>query len=485
MKKPIVLFVLLFAMVGWSNAQTMITDVYFNGYTEPVWGEHPDFDLEVPANAHYHITEVWWTWDGMGGSMQMANETFDENHFYWMSVSFVPDEGYEIAENCTVYFNGDASICAYHDESVASTIRYHLVNPDNYIDEIRVNGYTAPAWGEHPDFDLEVPAEAMYMIDEVSWLWRTEDDDDELTPNSVFDRDYGFYYMSVSFRPVEGYAFSDDARALFNGHASIFDPENSGTVGVVFYAYTIEYQLSEPLPGLRYGFEDGTLQNWGAIDGDGDGFGWVPVIDEINHSGHNGSDGMVVSESWHEDSALTPDNYLVSPVRALCKKISFWACAQDEDYPAEHFGVAVSTRGNTNIADFTTIQEWTMTAKQGGWYQYTVDLSAYAGQEIWVAIRHFNCTDNFILDVDDIEFIEENDVNELGTTVLDVYPNPAKETLHIEGLETGTTIEIYNSLGAMVKTRNVTVEEEINISELAPGVYMVRCGNQTIRFVKE
>jgi hypothetical protein len=65
------------------------------------------------------------------------------------------------------------------------------------------------------------------------------------------------------------------------------------------------------------------------------------------------------------------------------------------------------------------LQEWTMTAKgsgvmapgrdgqtraQGTWYQYSVDLSAYAGQNIYVAIRHFNCTDWFYLDVDDVTF---------------------------------------------------------------------------------
>ena len=39
---------------------------------------------------------------------------------------------------------------------------------------------------------------------------------------------------------------------------------------------------------------------------------------------------------------------------------------------------------------------------QGNWYLYTVDLSSYAGQTGYIAIRHFNCTDYFYLDVDDI-----------------------------------------------------------------------------------
>jgi hypothetical protein len=40
---------------------------------------------------------------------------------------------------------------------------------------------------------------------------------------------------------------------------------------------------------------------------------------------------------------------------------------------------------------------------QGNWYQYTVNLGDYAGEGRYIAIRHFNCTDMFYIDVDDIE----------------------------------------------------------------------------------
>jgi hypothetical protein len=70
------------------------------------------------------------------------------------------------------------------------------------------------------------------------------------------------------------------------------------------------------------------------------------------------------------------------------------------------------------MANWTSVQEWTLTAKEGGmnggrasrdgngakigtWYQYSVDLSAYAGQK-YIAIRHFNCYDMYIMCVDDI-----------------------------------------------------------------------------------
>ena len=62
------------------------------------------------------------------------------------------------------------------------------------------------------------------------------------------------------------------------------------------------------------------------------------------------------------------------------------------------------------------VNEWTLSAKsagekaairgtrdQGTWRQYTVELGAYAGAARYIAIRHFNCSDMFYLDVDDIE----------------------------------------------------------------------------------
>ena len=88
------------------------------------------------------------------------------------------------------------------------------------------------------------------------------------------------------------------------------------------------------------------------------------------------------------------NNYLVSPVKMKVteySKVGFYARAHMEAYYPEHFGLAVSTTGNTSEADFTLLDEWVITEKETSttWKQYTVDLSAYAGQEIYVAIRHF------------------------------------------------------------------------------------------------
>lgn len=160
--------------------------------------------------------------------------------------------------------------------------------------------------------------------------------------------------------------------------------------------------------GYAFDFEndyvEGRLIGWKTIDADGDSYNWT--LSPIGGGyGHNGSDGAVFSYSYSNYSgALSPNNYLVSPQLTITSNnhyVSFYASALDEAYPADHFGLAVSTTG-TNVADFTMIQEWTMTAKQGGWHEYSVDLNSYVGQDVYIAIRHFNSTDNFCLVVDDV-----------------------------------------------------------------------------------
>ena len=205
-----------------------------------------------------------------------------------------------------------------------------------------------------------------------------------------------------------------------------FDEENnkwiSGNSQINSITVTVEAEGDEPIEpgeGYLFSFEDGTLGDWTTIDADGDGYTWIiGAAPSINT--HDDGSYSVYSQSY-ASNALTPDNYLVSPKIKLDGKISFYACAQDGDWPEEHFAVAVSTAGNTDAADFTNVQEWTMTAAPsvdqpansrgmfrspkktpGNWYLYTVDLSSYEGAEGYVAIRHFDCTDMFYIVVDDI-----------------------------------------------------------------------------------
>ena len=258
-----------------------------------------------------------------------------------------------------------------------------------------------------------------------------------------------------------------------------------------FYVdYITFYRQPAPQPtGNVFSFDNG-LEGWTNIDADGDGHVWYHSSEAGNHStaaidSHSGT-GHLMGESYCNSTnvALTPDDYLVSPQMYPITNnslISFWACAQDESYAAEHFGVAISTTSNTNPSAFTTIQEWTLSAKGGGgkpsglgrgnravaagsWYNFTCDLSAYAGQQAWIAIRHFNCSDEFIICLDDV-LIGEAGKGIAETRSLDHY-----RVYRTHCYNDGPYTEENTVLLATVWVPD-TVYIDVEWADLEPGIY--------------
>ena len=187
-------------------------------------------------------------------------------------------------------------------------------------------------------------------------------------------------------------------------------------------SYNVRYRKEGANTTTTYTF-DGGWENWTHFTKNTNAqskFDWnLNSIDQTYRSyqadpnkeyglGHGGSADFVISGSYCSNStdtqfhgqALTPNNYLVSPQITLGGTISFWAKGMDPADCSEKFGVAVSTNGNTSSANFVMIGEQkTATAE---WTLYTFDLSAYDGQTGYVAIRHYDCTDQDLLCVDDI-----------------------------------------------------------------------------------
>ena len=178
---------------------------------------------------------------------------------------------------------------------------------------------------------------------------------------------------------------------------------------------------------LVYDFEDGTYQGWTTFQGNTTSpHSWMHITEytyAYNYStmssghGYNSSDGYMYSESYITGASsgngtiVTPDNYLVSPQVRLGGSITFHAGGQNVSYCAEHFSLMVSTTGNSSADDFTTVQTWTFTptATSGSeWQEFTVDLSAYSGMG-YIAIRHFDCSDQWFLCIDDVTIVQVQD----------------------------------------------------------------------------
>ena len=140
------------------------------------------------------------------------------------------------------------------------------------------------------------------------------------------------------------------------------------------------------------------------IDGNNDDLGWDYIYDDENQElhCHSGYGGMQSYSYINGIGAIQVDNWLVTPKAILDGTFSFWAAGQDPNFPQEHFAVFVSTSGNKDVADFTQVsEEFEATSYP---QEYSVDLSSYAGQEGYIAIRHFNCYDMYALVLDDITY---------------------------------------------------------------------------------
>lgn len=154
-----------------------------------------------------------------------------------------------------------------------------------------------------------------------------------------------------------------------------------------------------------------------------------------------------------------------------------------EEYPNDmHYeGVLISTTG-TSASDFHEI--WTQEAPAAEWNHYTLDISEFAGNDIYVAFKYTGLNGHTWY-VDDVYIDGNLSIGEEVKNAVTVYPNPANDVLYINGIEKYTEVSIYNAIGALVKVVSVNGNEAINVSELAAGLYIARFGENSVRFTKK
>lgn len=159
-----------------------------------------------------------------------------------------------------------------------------------------------------------------------------------------------------------------------------------------------EFKLEESFEGNSF-----PPEGWYMVDDDGDSFNWY-LGEDPQHPAQDGLNSAV-SGSYDNDtgSALTPDNYLVSPQVTIESGdfLVYYVAAQDPNWAAEKYQVLISTAG-TNTSDFTN-EVTTEVLSSADWEKREFDLAAYVGQTIRIAWRHFDVTDQFEMKIDNIK----------------------------------------------------------------------------------
>ena len=184
--------------------------------------------------------DVWYT-----QSMAFDLET---GELYWAQFSTASDHGlYQVnTETGAATSLGEIGL----GTQLTGLFMVPQATQPEVIDAIYVEGFTAPAWGEHPDFDLELPSDAHYVKDEVRWWYRNDSvpwGGGSLEEEDLFDRDDVFYQMSIKFLPEDGFVFDEGLTVYFNGDSSPFNPSGSYVMWNGNYmAVTIYFQITDP-----------------------------------------------------------------------------------------------------------------------------------------------------------------------------------------------------------------------------------------------
>lgn len=157
-------------------------------------------------------------------------------------------------------------------------------------------------------------------------------------------------------------------------------------------------------PGLEDNFPP---PGWTLIDHDGDGHHW--------YWGSSQDETYILSDSWISatNQVLTPDNWIITPqidlrnVNGADLEFEVTPRASGAEFRTEFYSILVSVTG-TDVSDFETIYSERLqpTMTNWVWILRNVNLSAYAGEQVYIAFRHHESSDLWSIVLRDIHVYE-------------------------------------------------------------------------------
>lgn len=172
-------------------------------------------------------------------------------------------------------------------------------------------------------------------------------------------------------------------------------------------SYNVQYRTVASEEVLFFeDFENGIPKTWTTIDADEDGNNWLAVSEvptvytyytQSPGWSHNGYDAACSPSYANGAGSFDSDQWLITPQLSLQGTLRFYVASTYSDL--DSYEVLLSTSG-TAIADFTTTLQALTAASYDSWDEVNIDLSSYAGQQGYIAIRH-KSSDKYFLVIDD------------------------------------------------------------------------------------
>ncbi|MBO7562743.1 MAG: choice-of-anchor J domain-containing protein, partial [Bacteroidales bacterium] len=185
-----------------------------------------------------------------------------------------------------------------------------------------------------------------------------------------------------------------------------------------------DYRVGNVVKSVPYveKFDTDNSSEWFFIDSDGDGYNW-----NWNSSSSYtiSGTGILQSASYVNNvGAVTPDNWAFTPAIQLTEGnvLSFWVAAQDPSWAEEHYAVYITEEnpgaglpGSTTRLFEDTYGSGTYTPVETReidgrtYYRYFVNIPAGFNNKVaYIGFRHFDCTDMFILNLENVMVTEGN-----------------------------------------------------------------------------
>jgi hypothetical protein len=172
-------------------------------------------------------------------------------------------------------------------------------------------------------------------------------------------------------------------------------------------------------------FEDDAF-GWDRFDQDGDqrywdlgtSFWWYERP-EYCHSGVQ----CIASASSDSGQALTPDNWVVSPSFTVPEggaMLTWWAGSLHNSLCAEHYSVYIEEDFSdpSKFNGMTPVFSETLEVDPDAEYhEHQLDLSDYVGKTVRVAFRHHDCTNQYLLRIDDVFVYTMDKWDDIATSI--------------------------------------------------------------------
>ncbi|GHC56653.1 T9SS-dependent choice-of-anchor J family protein [Ulvibacter litoralis] len=203
---------------------------------------------------------------------------------------------------------------------------------------------------------------------------------------------------------------------------------------------------------------------------------------------YSGTRAMTSFAAVPDGTTNANNDWLISPQITLGSSdntLSFWAKAADNTYNQETFSIAISTT-DTATGSFTFLES-DLVPQPITWEEFTVNLDAYSGQDVYIAINHTGA-DQFGFQVDDFKITSVLGVNDVNFDGFKHFTTSDQLTLSAN--RAMDQVNLYNVLGQQVVSQKLSnTNEVVNISSLNAGVYIanitIEGASKTFKIVKK